>query len=109
MGHAAWTELAVVLAAGGATYLMRTVPLVGRWRPAGRTLALWEHVVPAALAALLAPELIVAHGRLVARPWHDPALWALVPTLAVALGTRRLLATVAVGVAAFALARAVLA
>jgi branched-subunit amino acid transport protein len=109
LGHSVGIELATVLAAAAGTYLMRTLPLLGTWRPAGRMLRLWEHVVPAALAALLAPGLLVAHGRLVAHPWHDPALWALVPTVAVALGTRRLTATVAVGVAAFALARAILA
>jgi branched-subunit amino acid transport protein len=103
-------QIWVIAAAGAGTYLMRALPLVGRWT-AWQTWPTWlgavvDHVTPAVLGALLLPGLLLPDGRLPAHLLADPALWALVPTLAAALWSRNLLATVAVGVSAYAAVQA---
>ncbi|MFO7172492.1 MAG: AzlD domain-containing protein [Bacillota bacterium] len=100
----------VLLVIGGmalVTALPRILPLVLLSRFAlPHWLMRWLAYIPVAvLAALLARELFVPEGRLLGLA-NNLGLWATLPTLAVALLTRNLMATVLTGIAAMALLRA---
>ena len=96
--------LALILACAAVTAVPRVLPLVllakielPRW------LLAWLAYVPVAvLAALLAIEVLVVEGKPGVSA-ANPALAAIIPALAVAGFTRSLIATVVVGVAAYAL------
>ncbi|MBX6353903.1 MAG: AzlD domain-containing protein [Thermoflavifilum sp.] len=100
-----WIE---TLCIGIGTYLMRSVSLtLGsrlRWPEGVRR---WlSFVTPAVLGALIGQAVLLQGNQLVP-PLHNPALWATLPTVAIAWWSRHLLATVAVGVACFAIASAI--
>ncbi|MCG0238534.1 MAG: AzlD domain-containing protein [Firmicutes bacterium] len=100
----------VLLVIGGmalVTALPRILPLVLLSRfTLPRWLMRWLAYIPVAvLASLLARELVIPEGRLLGLA-NNLGLWATVPTLAVALLTRNLMATVLTGIAAMALLRA---
>ena len=96
--------LALILACAAVTAVPRVLPFVllskielPRW------LLAWLAYVPVAvLAALLAIEVLMVDGK-PAVSAANPSLMAILPALAVAGLTRSLIATVLVGVAAFAL------
>ena len=96
--------LALILACAAVTAVPRVLPLVllskiqmPRW------LLAWLAYVPAAvLAALLVLEVLMVGGN-PAVSASNPSLLAILPALAVAGFTRSLIATVLVGVGAFAL------
>lgn len=96
----------VVLGAAAVTVVPRVLPLLVLTRleiPAWlRDWLGW--VAPGILAALLAVEVVVPGGRLGIPP-ANPALLALLPTLAVAALTRSLMGSVLAGVGAMACLR----
>lgn len=96
--------LALIVACAAVTVVPRVLPFVllakielPRW------LLAWLAYVPVAvLAALLAIEVLMVHGK-PAMSAANPALLAILPALAVAGLTRSLIATVLAGVSAYAL------
>jgi branched-subunit amino acid transport protein len=96
------------LAIGAGTYLVRAVSLSWGSRVNWpQWMRRWlSFVTPAVLGALLGPLLFLPNNQPLA-PWHNPTLWAAVPTVLVAWWTRHLLWTVAAGVIAYAAASAV--
>jgi branched-subunit amino acid transport protein len=88
------------------TYLPRLIPmwaLSSRRLPA-QVVAWLQHVPVAVLSAMLLPALLVSNDT-VNLGFDNIFLWASLPTLAVAIKTRSLFATVIVGTAIVALAR----
>lgn len=90
-----------MLAGGVLTFATRAVFLLGgeRFSLGPHFRALLAYVPPAVLAALIAPEIFVRGGELVLGP-DNPRLWAAVVAVVVALLTRSVLATIALGLLA---------
>lgn len=89
----------VMVACGGLTFLIRLsfIALEGRYRPPYWFVALLPLVPIAALAALTAPELLLATGDF--RP-GNPRLWAGMVAIAIAAWRRNTLLTIGGGFAA---------
>ena len=96
--------LALILACAAVTAVPRVLPLVVLSKiELPRWLLAWLAYVPVAvLAALLAIEVLMVGGK-PAVSASNPSLLAILPALAVAGLTRSLIATVLVGVGAYAL------
>ena len=93
-----WT---LILGMALVTYLLGYLPLV-LWRRVEISpwLRSWLEMAPAAiLAAMLAPTVFVAEGRL-NLSLHNPNLLAALPTALVAWRTRNIVLTILVGMAA---------
>jgi len=104
------TLFLTILAMAVVTYLPRLLPV---WLLSRRSLpplfiAWLRFVPPAVLAAMLLPGLLAPSGQLFLSR-NNLILWASVPTLAVAMRTRSMLAAVLCGLAFVAAGRAWLA
>ncbi len=101
--------LAIILGTALVTVIPRVLPLalLSRIEIPARAVRWLGHVPVAVLAALLAQSVLLADGRLDLSISNLP-LFAIVPTLLVALRTRSLVGTVLTGVAAMALLRLLL-
>jgi branched-subunit amino acid transport protein len=99
---------AVIAGMAVVTYLTRApLLLMLARRPLPPRLRLWLRLIPlAVLPALAVPLVLVDQGRLVLSPAHPP-LWGAVVVLVLAAWRVNLLVTVALGVGAVALLRAV--
>ena len=102
--------LVVMLAAVGALTFVFRYAMIGLF--AGRGLPRWvhalcRHIAPASFAALAASELFI-HGGEVVFALHAPKPWAALVAAVVAWRTGNVLATIAVGMAALYLFKAVL-
>jgi len=96
------------LCAGGLlTFLTRLsfIALLGRLRTPPRLERALRYVPPAILSAVILPELVLRGGALDVSP-HNARLLAGLAAVAVAWGTRSVLATIAVGMAALWAAQA---
>ncbi len=93
------------------TYGMRLLPgLLLAGRPLPPPVVRWMGFVPVAvLAAMVGPGLFMPDGVAVAPLRDNPALWASLPTMALAFFTRNFLATVLFSVVSMAAVRIVLA
>ena len=103
-------ELVAMLALVGALTFLFRYAMIGLF--AGRTLPRWlhslcRHIAPASFAALAASELFVHAGE-VAFALAAPKPWAALVAAVVAWRTGNVLATIAVGMAALYLFKAVL-
>jgi branched-subunit amino acid transport protein len=98
---------AVIAGMAVATYLTRAPLLLAlARRPLPARLRLWLRLIPlAVLPALAVPLVLLDQGRLVAGVAHPP-LWGAVVVLVLAARRVNLLVTVALGVGAVALLRA---
>ncbi|WP_055109140.1 AzlD domain-containing protein [Paenibacillus ihumii] len=97
------SQLWMILLIGAGTYLFRAGSLVlgSRVQWSERTKEWLAYVSPAVLGALLGPLLLLNDGQWI--PIKDNTmLLAAVPTVAIAWWTRRLLFTVAAGIAFYA-------
>lgn len=90
-----------MLAGGLLTFAARALFIVSgeRFALGPRFRQLLSYVPPAVLAALIAPEVLLQHGQLALSP-GNPRLLATLVAIAVALYTRSVLATIALGMLA---------
>ena len=100
------TILLTIVGMATVTYLPRLLPM---WALSSRQLPVqlvaWlQHVPVAVLSAMLLPALLVPAGQ-IDLGFDNIYLWVSLPTLAVAIKTRSLFATVVVGATTVALAR----
>ncbi|MDR9748296.1 MULTISPECIES: AzlD domain-containing protein [Paenibacillus] len=101
-----WDVFWIIMGSALLTFIPRVLPLmlfskiqIPIW------LLRWLEYVPVAvMAALIGQELFMADNQLVPIT-HNPALWAALPTIAVAIWTRSLLGTVLVGIVAMMILR----
>ena len=100
------TILLTIIGMAVVTYLPRLLPM---WALSSRQLpsqlvAWLQHVPVAVLSAMLVPALLLQADQ-IDLGFDNIFFWASLPTLAVAIKTRSLFATVVVGAATVALAR----
>ena len=95
-----WLILAMALG----TFALRYVPLsiLSRFT-LPKLLRDWLALVPGAVIAALLAQAVLLHEGTLRLPWENPSLVAAVPCLLVAWRTRSVLATMATGIAAYAL------
>jgi branched-subunit amino acid transport protein len=89
-------DLLTILVTAAAVYLPKAVPLFALGERMPSSVRRWlDYIAPAVLAALVAPQIVLAdHTLATPRPAHA----ALLATFAVALITRRMLPPVAIGI-----------
>ncbi|MGO4733806.1 AzlD domain-containing protein [Paenibacillus sp. 2KB_22] len=101
-----WDVFWIIMGSALLTFIPRVLPLmlfskiqIPMW------LLRWLEYVPVAvMAALIGQELFMSDNQLVPIT-HNAALWASLPTIAVAIWTRSLLGTVLVGIVAMMILR----
>ncbi|MBT2287483.1 AzlD domain-containing protein [Paenibacillus polymyxa] len=101
-----WDVFWIIMGSALLTFIPRVLPLmlfskiqIPMW------LLRWLEYVPVAvMAALIGQELFMSDNQLVPIA-HNAALWASLPTIAVAIWTRSLLGTVLVGIVAMMILR----
>ncbi|GAB2901608.1 hypothetical protein GCM10027046_33310 [Uliginosibacterium flavum] len=95
-----WVLGLSMLAGGLLTFATRAIFLLGgeRFSLGPNFRAMLVYVPPAVLAALIAPEIFVRNGDLILSV-ENPRLWAALVAVLVALITRSVLATIALGLA----------
>jgi branched-subunit amino acid transport protein len=95
------TELLIILGMAVAVYLPKALPLVLISERLTSRLKRWlQYVAPAVLGALVAPSILAPSGRLAAPGW-DLAAYAV--AFVVAVATRRMIPSLAAGMAAIVL------
>ncbi|WP_145050015.1 AzlD domain-containing protein [Paenibacillus xylanexedens] len=101
-----WDVFWIIMGSALLTFIPRVLPLmlfskiqIPMW------LLRWLEYVPVAvMAALIGQELFMSGNKLVPIT-QNPALWAALPTLIIAIWTRSLLGTVLVGIVAMMILR----
>ena len=95
------SELLVIVGMAIAVYLPKALPLVLISERATARLEGWlQYVAPAVLGALVAPSIVAPDGRLGAIGWDQAAY---VVAFVVAVWTRRMIPSLAAGIAAVVL------
>jgi branched-subunit amino acid transport protein len=100
-------DWAVTCGMAAVTFAIRYVlfGLGGRLRFSPRVQQALRHVPVAVLTAIVAPMVLLPDGRHWDLSWRNPWLAGALASAALALGTRRLLAAIAGGIAVYALWR----
>ncbi|MEN1990662.1 MULTISPECIES: AzlD domain-containing protein [Paenibacillus] len=101
-----WDVFWIIMGAALLTFLPRVLPLMlfSRIPIPGWLLRWLEYVPVAVMAALIGQELFMSGNQLIPIT-QNAALWAALPTFAVAIWTRSLLGTVLVGIVAMMVLR----
>ncbi|WFA83815.1 AzlD domain-containing protein [Paenibacillus amylolyticus] len=101
-----WDVFWIIMGSALLTFIPRVLPLMLFSK---RQIPMWllrwlEYVPVAVMAALIGQELFMSDNQLVPIT-QNAALWASLPTIAVAIWTRSLLGTVLVGIVAMMILR----